>query len=52
MNETIEATEEVKSLVKKAADTTDSNDALKFSQAALNVAHAMATLRNFDNKNN
>jgi hypothetical protein len=35
----------VESLIKKAAESPDSNDALKFSQAACNAANAMACLR-------
>lgn len=36
--------EHVDKLFKKAADAEFSGDAMKFSQAALNVAHAVATL--------
>ena len=41
----IDTTEkQVTNLAKAADQSNDSNDALKFSQAALNIAHAMATL--------
>ena len=36
----------VEELIKKAGESTDSNDALKFSQAACNVANAMCSLSN------
>ncbi len=40
-----EATEgAVKALIKKSEKADDSNDALKFSQAALNTAHARSVL--------
>ncbi len=41
----IDVSKEVESLVKKAEAAEDSNDALKFSQAACNAANAMACLR-------
>jgi hypothetical protein len=44
--ENIDVSKEVESLVKKAAEAEDSNDALQFSQAACNAANAMACLRN------
>lgn len=40
--EPIDVTKEIESLVKKAEQAGDSNDALKFSQAACNAANAMA----------
>jgi len=40
----IDVAEAVKTLVKKAKEATDANDALKFSQAACNVANAKATM--------
>ena len=43
--EKIDVSEEVESLVKKAAAAEKSDDALKFSQAACNAANAMACLR-------
>lgn len=36
---------EVLSLISKSADTHDSNDAMRFAQAALNGAHALITLQ-------
>lgn len=38
--------EDVKTLATAAKNAQNSNDALKYSQAALNVAHALATLDN------
>lgn len=38
-------TEEVEKLIDKAAKASDSNDALKFSQAAVNAANAMCALK-------
>lgn len=38
-------TEHVENLIKKAAEASDSNDAMKFSQAALNAANALAQLK-------
>lgn len=35
----------VHSMIEKAARTMDANDALKFSQAALNAANAMCSLK-------
>ncbi|MFK4647173.1 hypothetical protein ABIF96_005747 [Bradyrhizobium ottawaense] len=35
----------VEEMIKKAGETTDSGDALKFSQAALNAANAMCSLQ-------
>lgn len=35
----------VEDLIKKAGESHDSNDALKFSQAATNAANAMCALR-------
>ncbi len=34
----------IESLAKKAGETKDSQDALRFSQAALNLAHVQATI--------
>ncbi len=34
----------VKSLIEKAADAEKSEDAMRYSQAALNAAHSLATL--------
>jgi len=36
----------VKSLAKKAENSQDQDEAMKYSQAALNLAHAIATLGN------
>jgi hypothetical protein len=33
----------VKAMIEKSEKSKDANDALKFSQAALNMAHALAT---------
>lgn len=41
----MDVTKEIESLVKKADNTTDATDALKFSQAAANAANAMAVIR-------
>lgn len=46
----IDVSKEVESLVKKAEQATDSNDALKFSQAACNAANAMACIRQIPEK--
>ena len=35
----------MEALINKSKETRDSNEALKFSQAALNIAHAFETLR-------
>lgn len=43
-NSAVDVSAEVESLVKKAAEALDSNDALKFSQAACNSANAMGAL--------
>jgi hypothetical protein len=40
--------EQVKKLAKKAADVHDSAEALRFSQAALNLAHALVQITNKD----
>lgn len=40
----------IRDLVKKAAKTEDSGDAMRFSQAALNAANAAATLDNIRRK--
>ena len=40
-----EIREAIKELVEKAKNTRDANDALKFSQSALNLAHTLATLK-------
>ena len=42
----IEVKKEVESLSKKAEQADTANDALKLSQAALNLAHAQATFHN------
>lgn len=41
----VDLTNEVVSLVKRAENTDNSGDALKFSQAAVNAANAMACLQ-------
>ena len=51
-NDKIDVTEEVKSLVAKAVAAKKSDDALKFSQAAVNAANAMACLRHIPEKAN
>lgn len=38
-------TKEVDTLIKKAAEASDSGDAMRFSQAALNAANAFYTVR-------
>ena len=38
-----EIEEAIKKLTERAKDTTDHDEAMKFSQAALNLAHAIAT---------
>lgn len=43
---TSEMSKHVEALVKKAAEAPESNDALKFSQAAANAANAMCALQN------
>ena len=43
MSETLE--EQVEKLIEKAGDAADSNDALKFSQAAANAANAICVLK-------
>ena len=40
----------IKALAKKGGDTEKSDDALKYTQAALNLAHVLATLDNLDNR--
>lgn len=42
---------EIVSLVKKSERSEESSDALKFSQAALNVANAVATLEAMEKSN-
>lgn len=42
----MDKTNEVASLIEKAANTENSNDALRFSQAACNAANAMCAVRN------
>lgn len=44
--EKIDVSEEVESLITKADKAYDSADALRYSQAALNAANAMACLNN------
>lgn len=39
---------EIEALIDKAAQTSDSQDAMRFSQAACNAANAMAELRRTD----
>lgn len=41
----IDVTDEVQTLVKKAAEAPDSADAMRFSQAACNASNAMIGLR-------
>lgn len=48
MQNMIDISKEVESLVKKAEKAEKSEDALRFSQAACNAANAMACLRRFD----
>ena len=45
-NNLIDVTDEVRQLVKKAAEATDSADAMRFSQAACNASNAMIGLQN------
>lgn len=45
MSKECDAKEEVTKLIRKAGDAGKSDDALKFSQAALNAANAMNALR-------
>lgn len=42
----MDVTEEIKALVKKAAEAEKADDAMKFSQAATNAANAMACVSN------
>jgi hypothetical protein len=42
--------QEIKKLVENSAAATKSEDALRFSQAALNLAHVVATIVNLPNK--
>lgn len=42
--------EKIEALSKKAAESEKSEDALRFSQAASNLAHAMLALRNAEKK--
>lgn len=42
--------EAIKKLTDKAIEARDSNDALKFTQSALNLAHVEATLSNIPDK--
>jgi hypothetical protein len=44
----IDVTVEVKQLVEKAAKASDSADAMRFSQAAVNAANAMIGLRQLE----
>lgn len=46
--EEIDVRKEVEILVKKAAEASDSSDAMRFSQAACNAANAAECLRRFD----
>lgn len=46
-----ELKEVAKKLAEKALFSTDSGDAMRFAQAALNVAHAWATFNKFESKN-
>lgn len=41
-----DVTKEIKSLAEKAEKTSDSGDAMRLSQSALNLAHVQATLEN------
>jgi len=50
--EKIDVTKEVESLVKKAEQAKDANDALKFSQAAANASNAMWNLREIQRREN
>jgi hypothetical protein len=42
--------DQIKKLVEKAAKTDDSSEALRFSQAASNVAHAMSVVNEIRTK--
>lgn len=44
MSKSVDVTNEIESLIKKAEKAIKADDALKYSQAALNSAHAMVTL--------
>lgn len=48
--EEIDVSNEVKSLVNKAAEAEKSEDAMRFSQAACNAANAMATVNQIPDK--
>lgn len=48
MNE--DAKKQVLELIKNASEMTDSGDAMRFSQAALNAANALAVLTHNQNK--
>lgn len=42
--------DDVKALLKKAADAMDSGDAMRYAQAALNAANALCSLRDAQSK--
>jgi len=44
MNETV--AKQVEALIKKASEAQDSQDSMRFSQAACNAANALITLKN------
>ncbi len=50
-DEKISLNERVEYLIKRAAETLNSNDALKFSQAACNAANALHTLKSLESLN-
>lgn len=45
------AQEQIVTLIGKAGEAKDSSDALRFSQAALNIANALTTVRNDERTN-
>ena len=47
---TIDITDAITALVKKSKSTMDSADALRFTQSALNLAHAKTVLENLHNQ--
>ena len=50
MREKVE--EKIEVLLDRIVMTTDSNDALKYTQAALNIAHCLSTLEDAKKKEN
>lgn len=45
MSHTVDLIKEIESLIKKAEKSVDSSDALRFSQAACNVANALERIK-------